>query len=129
MSSNPSSAYSAAINNAFNSVSDTGESHYVYHNAAAKIGWNIWNNFIFRSTFAYNNYSGLEDNNSDYYLWNVSIGKKFLKKNAAEIRLEAYDILKQNSSFNRSVGSNYYEYTNTNVLKPYAMLSFVYTIR
>ena len=56
-------------------------------------------------------------------------GKKFLKNNAAEIRMEAFDVLKQNQAFTHSIGSNYYDYINSNVLKPYAMISFVYTIR
>lgn len=122
-------SYSAGINKAFNSISGSENSDYLNQTAAAKVGWNIWNNLIFRSNFTYTNYSGLSDTNSDFFLWNASIGKKILKNKAAEIKLEAYDILKQNSSFNRTVGSNYYDYTSTNVLKPYVMLSFVYTIR
>ena len=44
-------------------------------------------------------------------------------------RMEAFDVLKQNQAFTHSIGSNYYDYINSNVLKPYAMISFVYTIR
>lgn len=40
-----------------------------------------------------------------------------------------YDILGQSQSFRQSVGSNYYDYLTANVLQPYAMVSFVYTIR
>lgn len=40
-----------------------------------------------------------------------------------------FDVLKQNQAFTHSIGSNYYDYINSNVLKPYAMISFVYTIR
>ncbi|WP_239467488.1 hypothetical protein [Bacteroides caecigallinarum] len=52
-----------------------------------------------------------------------------MKNNAAEIKVEAFDILKQNQAFTHSTGIYYYDYINSNVLKPYAMISFVYTIR
>ena len=66
---------------------------------------------------------------SDYFLWNASLGKKFLKNNAAELKIEAFDLLKQNRAFSHRVGSNYYEYVNGNVLEPYFMLTFTYDLR
>lgn len=32
-------------------------------------------------------------------------------------------------AFTHRTGSNYYDYVNSNVLQPYAMVTFVYTIR
>ena len=122
-------SYAAAINKAFSSLQDATSSDYTTHTAAAKLGWTFWKGFTFRSTFNYIKYSGLDTDNSDYFLWNASIGKKFLKNNAAEIRLEAFDLLRQNQAFTRNVGSNYYDYVTSNVLEPYFMLSLVYTIR
>ena len=107
----------------------SGTGDYITHNAAAKLGWTFFWGLTFRSTFNYIGYTGLDTGNEDYFLWNVSLGKKFLKNNAAEIKVEAFDILKQNQAFTHSTGSNYYDYINSNVLKPYAMVSFVYTIR
>lgn len=83
----------------------------------------------FRSTFNYIGYTGLENEAEDYFLWNLSLGKKFLKNEAAEIKIEAFDVLRQNRSFTHQTGSNYYDYVSSNVLQPYAMISFVYTIR
>lgn len=123
-------SYSAGINKIFSSLNKaSGTGDYITHNAAAKLGWTFFWGLTFRSTFNYIGYTGLDTGNEDYFLWNVSLGKKFLKNNAAEIKVEAFDILKQNQAFTHSTGSNYYDYINSNVLKPYAMVSFVYTIR
>lgn len=122
-------SYSASINKALNSVADLNTSNYVTHIAQARVGWTFWAGLTLRSTLTYTGYSGLSADTEDYFLWNASLGKKFLKNNAAEIRLDVYDILGQSQSFRQSVGSNYYDYLTANVLQPYAMVSFVYTIR
>ena len=120
---------SAGINKVFSSLDSAAGSDYVTHTAAAKLGWTFFWGLTFRSTFNYIGYTGLDTGTEDYFLWNLSLGKKFLKNNAAEIRIEAFDVLKQNQAFTHRTGSNYYDYVNSNVLQPYAMISFVYTIR
>lgn len=122
-------SYSAGISKMFSSLDTAAESDYVTHTAAAKLGWTFFWGLTFRSTFNYVGYTGLDTDTEDYFLWNLSLGKKFLKNNAAEIRIEAFDVLKQNQAFTHRTGSNYYDYVNSNVLQPYAMISFVYTIR
>lgn len=122
-------SYSAGINKMFSSLDTAAKSDYVTHTAAAKLGWTFFWGLTFRSTFNYIGYTGLDTGTEDYFLWNLSLGKKFLKNNAAEIRIEAFDVLKQNQAFTHRTGSNYYDYVNSNVLQPYAMISFVYTIR
>lgn len=122
-------SYSAGINKMFSSLDTATESDYVTHTAAVKLGWTFFWGLTFRSTFNYIGYTGLDTGTEDYFLWNLSLGKKFLKNNAAEIRIEAFDVLKQNQAFTHRTGSNYYDYVNSNVLQPYAMISFVYTIR
>lgn len=122
-------SYSAGINKMFSSLEATTGSDYITHTVAAKLGWTFLWGLTFRSTFNYIGYTGLDTSTEDYFLWNVSLGKKFLKNNAAEIKIEAFDVLKQNQAFTHRTGSNYYDYVNSNVLQPYAMVSFVYTIR
>lgn len=122
-------SYSAGINKMFSSLDTATGSDYITHSASAKLGWAFFWGLTFRSTFDYIGYTGLDTGTEDYFLWNLSLGKKNLKNNAAEIRVEAFDVLKQNQAFTHSIGSNYYDYINSNVLKPYAMISFVYTIR
>lgn len=121
-------SYSAGFNYATSTLEGSTTDEYTNHSAAAKLGWTIWQGITLASTLTYTGYTGL-DENFDYYIWNASLGKKFLKNNAAEIKLEIYDILAENSAFKRTIGSNYYQYATSNVLEPYVMLSFVYTIR
>lgn len=122
-------SYSAGINKMFSSLDDAVGSDYVTHAASAKLGWTFLWGLTFRSTLDYVGYTGLDTGTEDYFLWNLSLGKKFLKNNAAEVRIEAFDVLKQNQAFTHRMGSNYYDYVTSNVLKPYVMVSFVYTIR
>ncbi len=122
-------SYSAGINKMFSSLNTASGSDYITHTASAKLGWTFFWGMTFRSTFNYIGYTGLDAGTDDYFLWNLSLGKKFLKNDAAEIRVEAFDVLKQNQAFTHRTGSNYYDYVNSNVLEPYVMLSFVYTIR
>ncbi len=122
-------SYSAGVNKLFSSLETASESDYVIHTASAKLGWTVFWGLTLRSTFNYVGYGGLETEAEDYFLWNVSLGKKFLKSNAAEVKLESFDVLKQNRAFTHRTGSNYYDYVSSNVLQPYAMISFTYTIR
>lgn len=122
-------SYSSGINQAYSTTDRSNKDLYVNHNGQFKLGWEFWKGFTLTNVFNYVGYSGLEDGNMNYYLWNVSVGKKFLKNNACEISLSAFDILRQNKSFIRNVGNNYYEYVQGNVLEPYFMLSVIYNIR
>jgi hypothetical protein len=66
-----------------------------------------------------------------YWLWNMSVGKKFLKDRKGELKLTAFDVLKQNVSFSRSVsdnGNNIYTQRNQ-VLTQYFLLTFTYNLR
>lgn len=122
-------SYSSALNYAISTQEDSNSSDYQTHTTTAKLGWEFWRGFTLRSTFNYICYAGLEMDDPNYYLLGVSLGKKFLKKRSLEAKIEATDLLNQNRSFSRSVGSNYYDYVNSNVLEGYVMGTLVYTFR
>ena len=61
-------------------------------------------------------------------IWNASVGKKFLKGNAAEIKLQAYDILGSNKGYNRSVGDSNITTSYRNFMPRYFMVTFVYKV-
>ena len=66
-----------------------------------------------------------------YWLWNMSVGKKFLKDRKGELKLTAFDVLKQNVSFSRSVsddGNSIYT-QRSQVLTQYFLLTFTYNLR
>ncbi|MFI3327959.1 MAG: outer membrane beta-barrel protein [Rikenellaceae bacterium] len=121
--------YSAGMNYALSSDSDSSDGNYMLHSASAKIGWTFWKGMTLRSTLSYIAYTGLDLEDPDYMLWNVSLGKKLCKKDRGELKIEAYDILNQNQAISRTVGSNYYSTTTSNVLSPYVMVTFQYMFR
>ncbi|MFI3289580.1 MAG: outer membrane beta-barrel protein [Rikenellaceae bacterium] len=122
-------SYSSALSYALSTETDSSSSDYQTHTTTAKLGWEFWKGITLRSTFNYICYAGIEMDDPNYYLWGASLGKKFLKNRSLEAKIEATDLLNQNRSFKRSVGSNYYDYVNSNVLEGYIMATLVYTFR
>ena len=75
-------------------------------------------------------YSGLSSGyNQNYLLWNAYVAKKFLRNQAGELKLSAFDLLKQNNSVQRNITETYYEDVQTTVLQRYFMLTFTYKIK
>ena len=93
-------------------------------NLLSKKGWFLQNDV------SSNLYTGLSEGfNTNFWLWNASVGKKFLKNNAAELKLSVFDLLKQNQSVIRTVTANYIEDAQYNVLQQYFMLTFTYNLK
>lgn len=104
---------------------------YYYHTPSAKFNWILGNTgFLFNSDVNYTSYRGLGDGfNADFVLWNAAIGYKFAKKQQCEVRISAFDILKQNNSLSRTISETYYEDARTNVLTQYFMLTFTWNLK
>ena len=64
--------------------------------------------------------------NTNTFIWNAWIGKKFLKGDALLIKASANDILNQNIGFNRNVSSNYISQNTYSTIQRYFMLSLVW---
>ncbi len=121
--------YSTSFSHAISSAEYSTTDEYMTHSATAKLGWEFYKGFVFNSYLNYVGYTGIDMDDPHYYMLSASVGKKFLKNNRAEIKLEATDILKENRAFKRSVSTTYYEYETSNVMQPYYMLTFKYTFR
>ena len=65
----------------------------------------------------------------DVVLWNTTLGKKFLKKEAGEIRVTATDVLKQNRSVSRSITEAYVQDSRDRTLARYVQAVFTYTFK
>ena len=61
----------------------------------------------------------------------MSVGKKFLKDKKGELKLTAFDVLKQNVSFSRGISDDGLSiFTQRNqVLTQYFLLTFTYNLR
>ena len=122
--------YSVNFNNVTNSIQPSLDNKYVQQSAGAQLnllskkGWFIQNDISNQS------YSGLSGGfNQRYWLWNAGIGKKFLKKQQAELKLTVFDLLKQNQSITRTATDSYIQDVQNQVLRQYFMLTFTYNLK
>jgi hypothetical protein len=123
-------SYNASFNNAQTTSTIASTNNYVNQTAGFqlnlldKLGWFVRNDITGQS------YSGLSAGlNQHFWLWNAAIGKKFLKKQAGELKLSVFDLLKQNQSIVRTVTGAYIEDAQSQVLQQYFMLTFTYSLR
>lgn len=113
-----------------NSLQTSGNSNYLNQKTKLKFDWIVFKDFIFRNELTHEYYDGLDESyDSNYLIWNLSLGKKLFKDNRGEISLAVFDMLNQNTSLSRNVYESYVEDIQTNVLQRYVMLSMKYDIR
>ena len=102
---------------------------YINHNLNASLNWTFWNGFTTDQAVNYSRFGGpAQPEAIEQVVWNASIGKKFLKGNKAEIKLQAFDILGSNKGFSRSVGDNSISQTYRNFMPRYFLCTFTYKI-
>ncbi len=122
--------YNISYNLVDNSIQPTLNNNYFYQIGSLQFNWEFWKGFFIQNSVTYQDYDLVSSNiSSRYTLWNLNIGKKFLKNKAAEIKLSGYDILGQNKSLTRTVADTYIDDINTEVLQQYFMLTFTYSLR
>lgn len=113
-----------------NSYNTNINNEYYVQNSRLSMNYILWKGFTLGSDITNYIYRGLGGEfDQTIFLWNASIGKKFLKDNQAEIRLTAYDILGQNRSITPNTYDAYIERTTVNALQRYFMLTFSWNLR
>jgi hypothetical protein len=113
-----------------NSLRPTLNTNYFNQSTRLRYSWMFLDNFIYRTELNHQVNTGLSSGyDESYILWNMSLGKKFLKKDLAEVSLNVYDLLEQNTNIDRNVTELYVEDRQSAVLQRYFMLSFTYNIR
>ena len=118
----------------FQWVKDTnaalGTKSYINQTLTAELNWTFWRGFTTDQSVAYARYGGSAmEQPISQCVWNASIGKKFLKGNAAEIKLQAFDILGSNKGYTFNVGPQQVSQSYRNFMPRYFMVTFVYNIR
>lgn len=103
-----------------------------FQNSAAKtlnLGINgknyLWKNYTVSYDYTkliYSGYNGVNQKNPN--LLNAYVERRFLKNNAATIRLAAYDLFNQNTGYVYTPSSTGYTVSNVNRLGRYYLLSF-----
>ncbi|MCH5181950.1 MAG: outer membrane beta-barrel protein [Prevotellaceae bacterium] len=66
--------------------------------------------------------------NTNEVLWNVQLSQSFLKERNAIISLQAYDLLRQQSSVSRTISALQRSDSWTNAIHSYFMLHFIYRL-
>jgi hypothetical protein len=113
-----------------NTINADGDSEYVTQSTRVKFNWIIGKGLVFRTNLNHQLYHGLSDDfNQNYWLWNMSIGKKVFKSQLGEIAISAFDILNQNRAITRNITEVYIEDVETTTLTQYIMLNFTYNFR
>ena len=59
-------------------------------------------------------------------VWNAALSRKFLQRDAAEVRLSVFDILNQNLGFNRTVSNTMISEEAYTTIRRYGLLSFIW---
>ena len=119
---------SSGYNITKNTAQSNANNNYFSQATSLRFNWIFGKNFVYNTDVTHTYYNGISGN-PNYFLWNMAVGKKFLKDNRGDLRLSVYDILKQNQSIARTVDPSYYQDVKTNVLQRYFMLTFTYTLR
>lgn len=113
-----------------NSLNKSLDTEYFTQNSKLRFYWNFWKGLVFRSDINHQFYSGLTDTYDDnYWIWNMSLGMKFLKDDQGELNFKVYDLLSQNNSLTRTTTETYYEDVQTDILQQYFMVSFTYRFK
>jgi len=113
-----------------NSIQKENNNNYFSQTTTAKLNWIFWKGFFITTDATHYLYSGLTQKyNQDFFLLNPGIGKKMFKNKNGEIKITAFDILKQNKSILRTVTESYIEDSQTQLLQRYFMITFTYNIK
>ena len=125
-------SYRASFNTVNNTVQLRGNQNdnYYSQNIRGKLYVMFPKSIVFRTDLANQSFSGLSDSfNQNYWMWNLSLGKKIFKSKRGELTLGVADVLSQNQSIRRNVTVNYVQDVQNLVLQRYYMLTFTYKIR
>ncbi len=123
-------SYTFNFNNVENSLRPQLNTKYYNQTASVRGNFTLGKGLVIQTDLTHQQYTGLADSfNQQFTLWNMAFAKKILKKQAGELKLTVFDLLKQNTSIARNTTATYLEDVNSLVLKQYFMLSFTYTLR
>lgn len=123
-------SYSGSYNVVKNSLQRNADNNYFTHSANLKFNWLFWKGFVYNTTLQNTLYQGVSNGfNQNIFLWNMSLGYKFLKDKSLEVKMGVNDILNQNSGISRSITETYVQDTRTQVLQRFWMLTITFNLR
>jgi hypothetical protein len=122
-------SYSANFNSLKNSIQASLDNKYFSHTASIRFNWTFWGGLTLRTDARNQLYTRTDVGyNQSYTLWNITLAEKFLKDNAGELSVQAFDVLNQNKNINQTVTDSYIEVQQTNNLHQYFLFAFTYRL-
>lgn len=122
--------YRANYNVVKNTLQSTANNNYFNHQADVNLNWAIWKGLFVTSTLQNTLYAGIAQGfNQNIFIWNASLGYRFLKDKSLELRASVNDILNQNNGISRNVTETYVEDVQTQVLKRYWLVTLTYNLK
>lgn len=123
-------SYAINRNETTNSVRAGNSNNYTSKVLGIKVNLLSQNGWLMQSDLNYQGFSGLSSGyNQKFTIWNLAAGRKFLHKDAGELKLSVADLLRQNKSISRLITETYTEDTRNKVLQQYFMLTFTYRFK
>ncbi len=93
------------------------------------VQWDLPFDIQFQNYISYLYDHGYSSNvQKEKILWNMAISKSFLKGGKGELRLQLYDILNKRNNIMRVINGNQVSDIQSQVLKRYFLLSFIYRL-
>lgn len=119
-----------SYNYVFNSLQSNLNSSYWNQSTRANADVIVWKGLVISLSADHNYYVGLSEGfDQNFIILNGGLGYKFLKNRQMEVRLQAFDLLGENASVQRSFSDVYIEDQQTNVLQRFFMLTLTYNLR
>jgi hypothetical protein len=123
-------SYNANYTIVKNTLQKQSDNNYFNQVTSLRMNWIFLKHFVFTTTANNTLYRGLSaEYDQSIWFWNAGLGYKFLKNDALEVKVNAYDILNNNNSISRDITETYIEDRQTNVLNRYFLLTLTYTLR
>lgn len=111
------------------SLTSARSTRYLSQQYSTDFDWELPAGFFFSTDFVYTINNQLADGfNLRVPFWNASISKQFLKYKRGELKLKAFDLLKQNLGISRNSNQNYIEDIRQRNLQRFFLLSFTYSL-
>lgn len=122
--------YAASYSKARYSNNQFSNREVITHNASGQITIRPQRKTIITSAFNYRYNAQVSQGlpKSNMY-WTASLSRIVLKDDRGELKLEVYDILNRNNSYNRYISGNSIMDSESNILRRFFLLSFIYNIR
>jgi len=123
-------SYSGNFSTVTNTLANQEDGNYFTGVATGKINIILFKGLIINTSVSQTSYAGLSSiYNQTIYLWNGSLGYKFLKNKVLQVSISANDILNQNTSITRTVTDTYIQDSQTEILRRYFMVNIQLNIK